>query len=115
MATPALILKQYDTGPAVQATLTDSNGAINLSSATLVKFVMKGQTTATTVTGTCTIVNATTGQVSYTWGATDTQTPDTYAVEFSIHWANGTIQKVPNAAAANPLIEIDADLAGSGE
>jgi hypothetical protein len=113
---PALTVKQYDTGPPLQATLTDSNGAINLTTATAVKIVLKGVSTGTTIgPSTCTIANAAAGQISYTWGATDLNTADTYNVEFSIHWSNGTIQKVPNAAANNPQIEVDADLAGAGE
>jgi hypothetical protein len=108
-----LTLKQYDTYPSLQATLTDSNGAINLTGASSVKFVMKGQSTGTIVLGNCSIVSATAGTVAYAWGATDTQTPDVYSVEFQITWTAGGIQKVPNAAAANPTVEIDADLDGT--
>jgi hypothetical protein len=56
------------------------------------------------------ITNAPGGQVSYTWSGTDTAVADTYQVEFEIHWATGGIQTVPSAAAANPTVEIDADL-----
>lgn len=110
---PALTIKSYDTYPPVAITLTDSNGAINLTTATGVKFVAKGTQSMTVITGACTITNATTGQVSYSWGATDTQTPDNYPVEIEITWTGGGKQKVPNAAASNPVIEIDADLNGN--
>ena len=109
-ATPALTLKQDDTAPALQATLSDSNGPINLTNATSVKLVMKGNNTATVVVGTCTITNAAQGQVSYTFTAGNTATPDVYQVEFEITWSGGGEQTVPNAAAANPTIEIDAEL-----
>jgi hypothetical protein len=105
---PSLELKRFDTYPPVQATLTDSNGPINLASATTVKFIMKG--TSVLVTGSCTIVNAATGQVQYAWGVSDTSVADIYQVEFEIHWNNGGIQTVPNTTAGNPTIQIDADL-----
>jgi hypothetical protein len=113
MATPSLIIKQYDTYPPLLATLTDSNGAIDLTSALIVEFVMRGRNTGTPVTGNCTVVNATTGQVSYQWASSDTIVADTYDVEFYITWATGGKQTVPNAAAANPVVEVDADLAGA--
>lgn len=111
----SLTVKQFDTSPALTATLTDSVGAINLTSATSVKFVMKGKVSATTVTGTCTIVDAVNGKVSYAWVSPDTNTPDTYSVEFVIHWSAGGIQTVPNALAANPTVEIDANVTGAAE
>lgn len=55
------------------------------------------------------------GMVTYTPTTTDTGTADVYNIEFAIHWSAGGVQKVPNAAANNPQIEIDSDLIGSGE
>lgn len=107
----ALILKQFDTYPPVVATLTDTNGPINLTTATTVKFIMKSATLL--VTGNCTITTPASGVVTYTWGATDTNIAGNYTVEFEIHWAAGGIQTVPNAASANLVIEIDPDLEGA--
>ncbi len=118
IATPTLILKTYSTYPAVGCQLTDSNGNINLTTATSVKFVMKGITSSTVVTGAATVVTASSGIVSYAWGSTDTDQADSYQVEWAITWTGGPptqIQIVPNAAANNQVIEIDADLdAGTG-
>ena len=105
-----LVLKQDDTVPALQVTLADSNGPINLTNATSVKVVMKGNNTGTVVVGVCTVTNAIAGQVSYTFTAANTATPDVYQVEFEIVWAGGGEQTVPNAAASNPTVEIDPEL-----
>lgn len=110
----SVTVKQYDTYPPLSATLTDSNGPINLSTATSVEFVMVGNKTATKVTGACAITNATQGQVKYQWATNDLATPDTYQVEFAIHWASG-VQKVPNTYAGNPTVEVDQDLTGAAE
>lgn len=104
----SLTVKRFDTYPPIAATLTDSNGPINLTNATTVKIILKGTTVL--ITGTCTIVSPTAGTVQYAWTTGDTNIADTYQVEFEIHWAAGGIQTVPNAAAANLTIEIDADL-----
>lgn len=111
----SLTVKQFDTDPALSATLSDVNGPIVLTNASSVKFVMKGKSSATVVTGTCTIVDAVSGKVSYAWVAPDTNTPDTYSVEFVIHWTAGGVQTVPNALAANPIVEIDANVTGAAE
>lgn len=111
-----LTLKQLDTYPAWICTLTDSNGAIDLTNATLVKMVGKGAKTGTALGPvTFTVIDAHAGQVSYLPTTADTGTPDIYNVEFAIHWAAGGIQKVPNAAEANPQITIDPDITGSTE
>lgn len=104
-----LTLKRNDTFPPVAATLTDSNGAINLSAATNVQIILKG-TSGSPIVGICSIVNAAAGQVQYTWTIGDTAVADIYSVEFEINWAAGGVQTVPNAAAQNQMIEIDADL-----
>lgn len=107
---PVIILKTYSTFPPVAAQLTDTNGSINLTTATTVKFVMKGITSNTIITGTATIVTPATGMVSYTWGSTDTQQADSYQVEWAVTWSGGGFQIIPSAAASNQVIEIDADL-----
>lgn len=111
-------IKQGDTYPALTLTLADSEGPIDLTNATTVRFVMKGQTSATispTGGGTCTVVEAAHGTVSYAWQSADTQTPDTYGVEALITWTGGGKQTVPNSAQNNPQLEIDPQLdAGAG-
>src|SRR6185312_9192231 len=98
-----LVLKELDTYPAWICTLTDSNGAIDLTNASTVKMYGKGTNTGTALGPlTFTVVDALAGVVSYLPTTADTGTPDIYNVEFAIHWAAGGIQKVPNTAAANP-------------
>lgn len=109
----SLILKQDDTSPAFQAQLTNGGSPLDLTTATAVVVVMKGQFTATIITGNCTITNASQGDVTYQWSGMDTATADTYAVEFKITWSGGGIQTVPNAAASNPTVEIDLRLDGT--
>ena len=114
--TIALNLKTFDTWPPVSGTLSDVNGVINLTTAVSVKFIMKGNRTGTVVTGACVITDAANGRVQYTWShgpPADTAIADTYQVEFEINWGSNEIQTVPNAATANVMIQIDADLEGS--
>lgn len=118
------------TGIAINSTLVGAGipsnavvGSFN-SGAGTINMVAAGSITLANPTGTP--VNATAsatgvsvianrGMITYTPTTTDTGTADTYAIEFAIHWTAGGVQKVPNAAASNPTIEIDSDLLGSGE
>lgn len=108
----SLTLKQDDTYPPLQATLTENNEPLNLTTAVTVTLVMKGTQTSTVVTGECTVTNASSGQISYSWASGDTSTADTYQTEFLISWGTGSEQTVPNAASSNPTIEIDSRLDG---
>jgi hypothetical protein len=110
-----LTVKQFDTGPPWQATLSDTNGAIDLTAATEVLLFMKGAATSTEVTGACTITGAADGDIEYVLGDMDTSIADTYTGEFAIHWSDGTVQKVPNASAENWTIAVDPDVTGSAE
>lgn len=110
-----LTVKQYDTTPPVQATLSDTNGPINLTTASSVKIVMKGQVSATVINQSCTITDAANGDVEYVWQTGDTDIADTYVGEFAIHWSDSTVQKVPNTQAANFTIAVDPDVTGSAE
>ncbi len=57
------------------------------------------------------------GEANYTPTVTDTGTAAQFSCETAIHWdAPGTmIQKVPNAAANNPVVQIDPDVLGGAE
>jgi hypothetical protein len=89
-----LVLKQNDTFPPVEATLTDEDGPINLTEATSVKFIAKSATHV--IEGNCTIIKATEGVVTYLWASKDTENPGVYRVEYKIIWKSGGIQSVPN-------------------
>ncbi len=111
--TAAIILKRHDTWPPVQAILSDSAGPIDLTTAISVEFIMKGQTTSTLVTGTCSVVTPASGLVEYAWAVGDTAIADSYQVEFEITWDVGPpakTQTVPSSLAGDQVIQIDADL-----
>lgn len=95
MANPDWGIKQGDTTPAIAAILKDADGTvINLSGCT-VKFHMRSKHGAVTVNAAATIVDAATGSVSYTWGATDTDTAGDYEIEWEITDASSKVATVP--------------------
>lgn len=96
---PTFYIKASDRLPALQATLTDGNGApVDLTTSTGVTFNMKNSAAALTINnGTCSYVGAqTTGQVSYAWAGGDTATPGTYMGEFVVTWPGGLQERFPN-------------------
>lgn len=73
--------------PILTATLTDANGAINLTGAT-VRFQMRLPGSSTLkVDAAATVVNAVAGQVSYAWQGTDTDTPALYVAWFEVTYS----------------------------
>jgi len=105
-------VKQNDRRPVVVATLTDSTGgAIDLSTASGVKFVMKSATASTAKIDTAaTITTATDGIVTYSWAAGDTDTTGTYDAEFEIDWGSNIYETIPTK---NYLtVEVIDDLGG---
>lgn len=87
-------IKRGDTLPSVVATLSDQNGAINLTSAASVKFIAKSA--AYTITGTCVITTPAYGVVTYNWGTSDTANAGDYQMEWEITWSAGVVETVPN-------------------
>lgn len=91
-------IKSGDTGPAINATLKDSDGdVIDLSGAS-VRFHMSRQKGRTaTVNYTASVVGtASLGKVSYSWRAGDTATPGTYFGEFEVTFASLVVESFPN-------------------
>jgi hypothetical protein len=113
-----VVLKQHDTGAHValvrnlQQTIDGVTSAINLTGASSVKFLMKHSTGSPVISGLCTVLDATQGQVRYTWVSGDTNTIGTYDAEFEITWAAGDIETVPNGLGTQTYfsIEVKADL-----
>jgi hypothetical protein len=70
-----------------------------------------------TASGTTVTITGNRGMVTYQPLSADTSVAGLYNCECSIHWdaGNTLIQKVPNTKAANPQIQIDADLLGTSE
>jgi hypothetical protein len=91
------VIKQNDTSPSIEATLTNINGgAINIASAS-VRFHMKNMSNnVLTVDQPATIVNAANGIVRYAWQAADTQTPGMYNCEFEVTYSDNSIESFPN-------------------
>lgn len=94
-------IKRGDSWPPLDATLSDQDGPINLTTASSVKLLFKTLTGSTTYTRTCTIISAAAGQVRYAWTLADAATGPTSVVnsfnlEWEITWSDSTITTVPN-------------------
>lgn len=90
-------LKQNDTSPSIQATLTDAGGtAVNIAGSS-VRFHMKNMTNGSIIVDrAATIVNAATGAVRYDWLAADTQKAGMFLCEFEVTYADTSIETFPN-------------------
>ena len=100
-------IKQGDAGVTMLVTLQNADGtAINLTAATVTFHCgMEGDPDNPIVEAAATVVNAATGRVSYTWKAVDTAEAGTYAAEFQLSWAVGTvIRTVPSKAGAFKVV-----------
>jgi len=91
-------IKQGARRPVLTATLTEAGEPLDLTGAVSVAFRGRLQDGTTTFTGSCTVTNATTGEVTYAWGANDTAVPGTYIVEFVVTWVAAVVG--PPAVAA---------------
>jgi hypothetical protein len=89
--------------PVLTATLSDANGAMNLSAASGVKFQMRLPGSSTLkVDAVAEIVSAAGGQVRYAWAGTDTDTPGLYLAWFEVTTAG----KAFNAPEPPLVIEV---------
>lgn len=81
-----------DTAPSIFGTLSDTNGAINLTGAS-VKFQMRPATDRRfTVDAAATIVTPLTGSVRYDWAAGDLATPGDYVMRWQVTLIGGAVQ-----------------------
>lgn len=91
-----LKIKQGDTHKPVEAVIQDSDGAIDLTNASSVRFIMSTPAGGTVVDAAGTIVApATDGRVRYAWAEGDTDTAGNYRAEFEVTFADGTILTAP--------------------
>ena len=107
-----IVIKKDDLRPNIVATLVDSNGdAVDLSTATGVKFVMRaGGASTAKVDYAASITTAASGIVTYTWVSGDTDTAGIYNGEFEVNWGSSVYQTFP--ADGYLEIEIVDDLGG---
>jgi hypothetical protein len=105
-------MRQNDTYPPLLVTLEDSNGgAMDLSTATSVTLVLKGNSpSGTLIVAVLTTENLHAGTAQWTPGSTDLATPDTYSAEVAIVWGTGKRQTVPNDYATNPVLTVSQQL-----
>ena len=92
-----LTIKQNDTWPKLEATLSDANGPVDLTAATSVKFIMRkvGGTPIVTGTGAKKSPPGVDGVVTYTWIAADTSVVGSYEGEFELTFPGG-VETFPN-------------------
>lgn len=104
-------IKRNDRRPRYRVNLTTRPNpeaaavAVDLTGATGVRFLMKDGTTLK-VDQPATVVDAATGLVEYAWGATDTDTPGEYNVEFEVDWG-GEKQTFPSVGYFTCTVETD--------
>jgi hypothetical protein len=105
-------IKSNDRLPSIQAAFATAGAAVNLTSATSVKFIMKTATGNTVKVNTpAVIVDATTGVVRYDWLSADTATPGSYIAEWEVTWGGGKKQTFPTGT--YHTVDVLADLDGA--
>lgn len=99
-----LVMSQYDTRPYLEATLSDVNGPVDLTTATSVRLVVESSGAVETVNQSSTapaqlvtILSSTGGQVRYKWQAADLNTPGNYGLEWQVTFTDGTKARFPNS------------------
>ena len=82
-------MKRGDTAPNLRAQLVRGGVPVDLTGAT-VKFCLLGTKRD------CTIINATNGEVEYSWQVGDTESTGTLQAEFEVTYSDGKIETFPN-------------------
>lgn len=96
MANEVKEIKKDSLRPILQATIYGSDSAaIDITGATAVTFTMYNSSEVKIDAVAGTIVDASAGQVSYTWTGTDTDTAGTYYAYFDVTMSGGYSMKAP--------------------
>lgn len=92
--------KRHDTGYPPTFTIEDSNGAVDLSAATSVRFIVSNLDTGVIKINADTVINPDQvnhkGECTYNWQAVDVDTIGVYRCELRVLWNNGTQTTFPS-------------------
>lgn len=107
--------KTGDTWPPIKGTVTDANdAAVNIFTATSIRFIAKKVGAADTVTGAAVKLDDGTlglrGRWQYTWAPSDLSVAGSWEVEIEVTWTAGQIETFPDNASRNPQYVVTADL-----
>lgn len=116
-ATADFSLKANDTLPSIQATLTSNGTAVDLTTATGVKFIMRAADASfVPVAGTpkvnsaaVIVAPATNGVVRYDWATADTNAPGNYVAEWQCTFTGGKVETFPTLTFHTLTIVADLD------
>ena len=98
MANPTFFIKRNDDNPSLDVALQDDKGRpVNVTGATTV-FHMRNAAddTVKVSSGTTSTLNATRGEVRYSWSTSDTDTAGNFEGEFQVTFSGGGVQTFPN-------------------
>jgi hypothetical protein len=110
---PTWFMKAGDTLPAITGTLVDQTGnTVNLTGAA-VTFIMTNAFFGNAVNAPATITNATAGQVSYSWGSTDTINTGLFDYQWYVVFSSGAQESFPQGYYGK--VQIDPQLSSGFE
>ncbi len=112
MAYADIELKRNDTRPYLDSTLSDSDGALDLTGCTVKFFMLDSdgnEVVNQSSTGTLvTLPNATAGQVRYYWQAADTSTSGNFTAEWQVVYSSDSSKvTVPNDGYLTVVVQDD--------
>lgn len=105
-------IKRGDTRPLLDATLSDDDGPVDLTGATVRLVVRRatprcGEVGALLLKRECEIIDAAAGKVRYAWQPDDTATVGSYAAEFEVAFVGGGLWTFPSAGYVAIIITPD--------
>lgn len=92
-------IKQNDTAPNLDATLSNARKRPRILTGATVVFHMRLQSDLTVkiTSGACTIDDPSLGICHYPWSASDTDTAGIYEGEFQVTYSDATVETFPNS------------------